>query len=135
MNEIKAYQKARRAMELLCAEKDLGCRFCCGDKPLRMVLTPFQGVGSQMSLLENLERRGMSPNARVVLTYDGDVTYAFEQQFAISESDRKKLLKGFMTLCQAWRDLLFWYLHDRGVVMLKDLEEIQSWAASEEADT
>lgn len=134
MNEIKTYQTAKRALEMRCAQMDLDCRFFCDENPLRMVITPYQGVEGQMTLLENLERRGMSPNAMLTMTYDGDVKYEFNQQFTISEAQRKKLMSDFVALCAAWRDLLWWRLYEDGKIDLYRLPDIQDWAVSEEVD-
>lgn len=133
-NELRTYQTARKKIELRCAEMDLRCTFYCSEKPLRMEIQPYQGVGAQLSLLENLERRGMSPNAKLTMTYDGTVSYEFDQQFTISEAARKKLMTDFVTLCVAWRDLLFWQLHDTGELDVADLESLQEWAANAEED-
>lgn len=131
-NEVKAYQNAKKKIELECAAMDLRCTFYCEEKPLRMEIRPFQGVGAQLSLLENLERRGMSPNAKLTMTYDGQVSYEFDQTFTISEAARKKLVKEFVALCVAWRDLLFWQLHEAGEVTIDGLNDLQEWAVNAE---
>lgn len=129
--EMIAYRNAKKQIEMTCAGLDLRCRFHFDEKPLRLVAEPHRGVEGQISLLENLENQGMSPNARLTMTYDGNVRYEFLQQFTISENARKTLVKQFIALCVAWRDLLFWDLHEDGVLELYGLEALENAAMEE----
>ena len=127
MSERKNYLAAVRTFETTCRENELTGTFWANEYPLRLTIRPYTGVGSQMSLLENMETRGISPNATVTMIYTPDkVEIKISDKFAISEALLSTFTKNFKKLCSTWQELLYAEIHASGGVNMEDLKSIDS---------
>lgn len=127
MSERKDYLKNVDKLEDLCKENELSGRFFASEYPLRMTVKPYAGVGSQMSLLENMEHRGIAPNACVTFSYiEGDVKIEVVDKFTIKDSLLTGFTKVFKNLCTSWFALLYSQIHAEGHVYKDDLDVIDN---------
>jgi len=129
MSERKQYMKFVDKLESLSKENELSVRFYPEEYPLRLTIKPYTGVGSQMSLLENMEERGTHPNAVITMTYiEGDVDYNVSARFSISDNLLGGYTKAFKNLCTAWQALILKEIHTSGMVRQEDLSSIDEEA-------
>ena len=132
MSERKNYMKLVDKLNDLSKENELSVRFYSDEYPLRLTIKPYTGVGSQLSLLENMETRGISPNAVITMKYDTEaVDINVSDRFTITESLLSSYTKTFKSLCLAWYALLYSQIHAEGKVRKDDLTVIDNAVRSE----
>lgn len=132
MSERKNYLKFVDKLDDLSKENELSTQFYADEYPLRMTIMPYTGVGSQLSLLENMDTRGISPNAVVTMKYNTEgVDINVSDRFTITESLLGSYTKTFKSLCQAWFALLYSQIHAEGKVRKEDLTVIDNAVRSE----
>lgn len=132
MSERKNYMKLVDKLNDLSKENELSVRFYSDEYPLRLTIKPYTGVGSQLSLLENMETRGISPNAVITMKYDTEaVDINVSDRFTITESLLSSYTKTFKSLCLAWYALLYSQIHAEGKVRKNDLTVIDNAVRSE----
>ena len=132
MSERKNYMKLVDKLNDLSKENELSVRFYSDEYPLRLTIKPYTGVGSQLSLLENMETRGISPNAVITMKYDTEaVDINVSDPFTITESLLSSYTKTFKSLCLAWYALLYSQIHAEGKVRKDDLTVIDNAVRSE----
>lgn len=127
MSERKNYIKLVDKLDNLSKENELSVRFYADEYPLRLTIRPYTGVGAQMSLLENMESRGISPNAVITMKYDTEaVDINVSDRFTITESLLNSYTKTFKALCLAWYALLYAQIHAEGEVKKDELTVIDN---------
>lgn len=132
MSERRNYMKLVDKLNDLSKENELSVRFYSDEYPLRLTIRPYTGVGSQLSLLENMETRGISPNAVITMKYDTEaVDINVSDRFTITESLLSSYTKTFKALCLAWYALLYSQIHAEGKVRKDDLTVIDTAVRSE----
>jgi hypothetical protein len=132
MSERKNYLKFVDKLDDLSKENELSVQFYADEYPLRMTIRPYTGVGSQMSLLENMEIRGTAPNAVITMKYDTEgVDINVSDRFTITEALLSSYAKAFKSLCQAWFALLYAQIHSDGKVKKEELTVIDNAVRTE----
>lgn len=126
MSERKNVLLAKKSIENLCMEEELSCTFYPGEYPLMMTIKPYTGVGSQMSLLSNMENRCIAPNTVVTFICDADdgVIMKISDKYRASYDKFVKVKKAFDKLCEAWRELICYELVERGHLDKAELEDM-----------
>lgn len=132
MSERKTYMKLVNKLDDLSKENELSVRFYSDEYPLRMTIRPYTGAGSQLTLLENMETRGVSPNAVITMKYDTEkVDLYISDRFKITDAVLSSYTKTFKALCVAWYALLYSQIHAEGKVRKEDLTVIDVAVRSE----
>ena len=132
MSERKNYLKCLDKLSTLSKENELSYRFYSDEYPLRLTIRPYTGVGSQMSLLENYEVRGINPNAVITMKYDTErLDIHISDRFTITESLLTNYTKAFKATVLAWYALLYAQIHADGKVRKEDLTVIDNAVQSE----
>ena len=127
------YTTSKKKLRDLSQENDLAVVFYPEDWPMRMTIKPYTGVGSQLSLLENMETRGIHPDAVITMTYHdgGDVDIDISDQFRISDTLLTSFSKTFKKVCQAWAELILSVIHGSGRVSVDNLASIDDAVCKE----
>ena len=127
------YTTNKKKLRDLSQENDLAVTFYPEDWPMRMTIKPYTGVGSQLSLLENMETRGIKPEAVITMTYHdgGDVDIDISDQFRISDTLLTNFSKAFKKTCQAWSELILSVIHGSGRVSVDNLASIDDAVCKE----
>ena len=76
MSEVSKYEAQKKKMDGLCEEHDLNYRFRKESYPITLSVSPIQGVGVQMSMLDETDGGDyISPGASLTLIFaDGELT-------------------------------------------------------------
>ena len=127
------YTTNKKKLLNLSQENDLSVTFYPEDWPMRMTIKPYTGVGTQLSLLENMETRGIKPDAVITMTYSdgGDVDIDISDQFRISDALLTSFSKTFKKTCQAWAELILSVIHGSGQVSEANLNAIDDAVCKE----
>ena len=126
MSIVTNYTAAKDKLRDLANENSLAVTFFPGEYPLRMTIKPYTGVGSQLSLLDNMETNGIKPESVITMTYvDGAAVIDVNDQFRISEALLASFSKTFRKLCQTWAEIILVEIHSSGGVAQMELEDIE----------
>lgn len=110
MSEVSKYEAQKKKMDGLCDEHDLTYRFRKEGYPITMTVSPIQGVGVQMSMLEETDGEDyISPGASLTLIFsDGEITSKVSGgTFTISKTLRTKIENIFLKMCSFWQQYFF----------------------------
>lgn len=104
MSESAKYDAQMKKLEGLCEEHDLTFRFNHNSYPITLVIRPAQGMGQQLSMLENADSRDyISPDASMVIyRKDGELAMKISGTFTLPESLRSKLKNLYIKLSDFW---------------------------------
>ena len=110
MSEVSKYDAQKKKMDGLCEEHDLTYRFHKDAYPITLTVSPIQGVGVQLSMLEEAGSEDyISPGASLTLIFaDGELTSKVSGgTFTISKTLRTKLENIFLKMCAFWQQYFF----------------------------
>lgn len=110
MSEVSKYEAQKKKMDGLCEEHDLTYRFRKEAYPITLTVSPIQGVGVQMSMLEETDGENyISPGASLTLIFaDGELTSKVSGgTFTISKTLRTKIENIFLKMCSFWQQYFF----------------------------
>lgn len=110
MSEISLYEAQKKKLEGLCDEHDLVFRFEKDKYPIRLIIKPMQGVGAQMSMLEDVEEAGYrSPDSSMTWTFEDGVltTTVSGGTFSISKVLRTKIESVLVKMINYWQQYFF----------------------------
>ena len=104
MSESAKYDAQMKKLEGLCEEHELTFRFNHNSYPITLVIRPAQGMGQQLSMLENADSRDyISPDASMVIyRKDGELAMKISGTFTLPESLRSKLKNLYIKLSDFW---------------------------------
>lgn len=110
MSEVTKYEAQKKKMDGLCEEHDLTYRFRKEAYPITLTVSPIQGVGVQMSMLEETDGEDyISPGASLTLIFaDGELTSKVSGgTFTISKTLRTKIENIFLKMVAFWQQYFF----------------------------
>lgn len=110
MSEVSKYDAQKKKMDGLCEEHDLNYRFRKEQYPITLTVSPIQGVGVQMSMLDETDGENyISPGASLTLIFaDGELTSKVSGgTFTISKTLRTKIENIFLKMCSFWQQYFF----------------------------
>lgn len=110
MSEVSKYEAQKKKMDGLCEEHDLNYRFRKESYPITLSVSPIQGVGVQMSMLDETDGGDyISPGASLTLIFaDGELTSKVSGgTFTISKTLRTKIENIFLKMCAFWQQYFF----------------------------
>lgn len=110
MSEISMYEAQKKKMQGLCDEHDLVYRFEKDRYPIIFTIKPVQGMGAQISMLENVEEVGYrSPDASMSWIFeDGGLdTKVTGGTFTISKTLRTKIESILVKMITYWQQYFF----------------------------
>lgn len=110
MSEVTKYEAQKKKMDGLCEEHDLTYRFRKEAYPITLTVSPIQGVGVQMSMLEEADGADyISPGASLTLIFaDGELTSKVSGgTFTISKTLRTKIENIFLKMSAFWQQYFF----------------------------
>ncbi len=99
--KFDAYKKK---LQGICDENNLVFRFRQDKYPISLTICPTNGVGEQMSMLEQADEVGYrSPEAKIVFTFeDGELEYQMSETFSISDVLFNKIKRLFKNMHYLW---------------------------------
>lgn len=110
MSEVTKYEAQKKKMDGLCEEHDLTYRFRKDAYPIMLTVSPIQGVGVQMSMLEETDGEDyISPGASLTLIFaDGELKSKVSGgTFTISKTLRTKIENIFLKMSAFWQQYFF----------------------------
>lgn len=110
MSEVTKYEAQKKKMDGLCEEHDLTYRFRKDAYPITLTVSPIQGVGVQMSMLEEADGADyISTGASLTLIFaDGELTSKVSGgTFTISKTLRTKIENIFLKMSAFWQQYFF----------------------------
>lgn len=118
MNEISKYDAQKKKMEGVCDENNLTFRFHRDAYPITLTVRPLSDIGSQISMLENVEEQGyISPDAYLMFEYkDGEVNHKMSGTFTISDALFAKLKNIFKKMHYYWLQYFFRNVIERNLL-------------------
>ena len=117
MSEITKYEAQKKKLVGLCEEHDFTYRIRKDNYPITLTIRPIQGVGEQLSLLEQAEGGDyISPNAAMTWSFaDGELTSKVSGgTFTISKTLRGKIENIFLKMISFWQQFFFRDVLERG---------------------
>ena len=110
MSEITMYEAQKKKLQGLCEEHDLTYRFHKDTYPIRLTISPLQGMDAQMSMLEDVEEVGYrSPDSTMTWIFeDGNLTTKVSGgTFTISKVLRTKIESVLLKMISYWQQYFF----------------------------
>lgn len=98
--EADKYEGFRQKLENICDENGLLYTFSTEGYPITLTISPQQGIGAQISMLEMAEDKPFnSPDARIqFFMEDGDLIIKTSERFTLSEALFTKLKNLFLKM-------------------------------------
>ena len=103
--EADKYEGFRQKLENICDENGLLYTFSTEGYPITLTISPQQGIGAQISMLEMAEDKPFnSPDARIqFFMEDGDLIIKTSERFTLSEALFTKLKNLFLKMHEIGR--------------------------------
>lgn len=120
MSEISKYEEYKNKLQGVCEANNLVFALKKDHYPVKLIIRPSGGVGEQLSMLEEADRKGYrSPDAYIQFSYDEDGTILVDPsgRFQIGDALFNKIKNLFKKLCFFW--LMFFF---RDVVTKNSLQ-------------
>lgn len=121
MSEIDKYEAQKKKLDGLCEEHDFTYRFRKDEYPITLTISPIQGAGVQLSMLDETEGQDyISPNASMTWIFaDGELTSKVSGGiFTISKTLRTKIENILLKMISFWQQYFF-----RDVIENKSLKK------------
>ena len=121
MSEIDNYEAQKKKLDGLCEEHDFTYRFRKDEYPITLTISPIQGAGVQLSMLDETEGQDyISPNASMTWIFaDGELTSKVSGGiFTISKTLRTKIENILLKMISFWQQYFF-----RDVIENKSLKK------------
>ncbi len=121
MSEIDKYEAQKKKLDGLCEEHDFTYRFRKDEYPITLTISPIQGAGVQLSMLDETEGQDyISPNASMTWIFaDGELTSKVSGGiFTISKTLRTKIENILQKMISFWQQYFF-----RDVIENKSLKK------------
>ncbi len=110
MSEITLYQAQKKKLSGLCDEHKLTFLFRKETYPIKLIVSPLEGVEAQMSMLENVEDVGYrDPGSSMTWTFEnGQLTTTVSGgTFTISKALRSKIESILLKMISFWQQHFF----------------------------
>lgn len=105
MSEISKYEEYKNKLQGVCEANNLVFALKKDHYPVKLVIRPSGGVGEQLSMLEDADRKGYrSPDAYIQFSYDEDGAIVVDPsgRFQIGDALFNKIKNLFKKLCFFW---------------------------------
>lgn len=119
VTELTMYEAQKKKLDGLCDEHDLVWAFKKDQYPIRLTITPLQGVDAQMSMLEDVENTGYrSPESSMTWIFeDGSLdTQVAGGTFTISKELRTKIENILLKMINFWEQYFFRFAMENGLL-------------------
>ena len=136
MSESAKYDAYKKKLQGICEENNLVYRFRCDRYPITLTIQPVTGLDAQLSMLEDVEKKGFtSPDASIVFTFkDGVLNYEMDKRFAIGDALFSKIKNLFKNLHYTWLQFFFRDIMEKKLLTAKTMPVIDEDAKSDDTD-
>ena len=119
MSDISKYEAQKKKLEGLCEEHEFTFRLRKESYPITLTISPLQGMGNQLSMLEEADGSDyISPDASMTWIFDdGDVTSHVEGgTFTMPKTLEAKFVNIFKKMVAFWQMYFFRNLIQSGII-------------------
>ena len=115
-------------LEGICDENKLVSNFSCTGYPITLTIRPNNGVGEQLSMLEQSDEKGyISPGSYIRFAYvDGSLEYEIAGRFPIDDELFSKLKRTFVRMHSFWTQIFFREMITRRSVVEGDIPRVKN---------